>query len=262
VAEAERIDDLRFRIRAHALLGFVALSAGDGDAALVELDRAHVLFREAGYDDPGVVRFLPDLVEALVLGGERDRAAAVQAALADRGAALDRPYALATGARCRAVLLAGEDRAEDAVAAALEAVEHHARLPQPFELARTQLVLGRLLRRVKAKREARAALSAALATFERLGAAQWAGQARAELGRISGRAPGVGGLTPTEAQVARLAAEGYGNQEIASRLFVTLKTVEGHLTRVYDKLGVRSRGELARRSRTGDFPDVSAEAGS
>jgi DNA-binding NarL/FixJ family response regulator len=141
------------------------------------------------------------------------------------------------------------------LAAADAALSHHARLPQPFELARTQLIRGSLLRRLKAKREARAALNESLLIFDRLGARLWSERARAELGRIGGRAPSAEGLAPTEAAVARFAADGYGNQEIADALFVSVKTVEGHLTRIYDKLGVRSRGELARRARTGEIPD-------
>ena len=260
LAQAERTSDRRILIRSHAILGFLEFSLGEAAGAVAQLERAHELFRDASYGDPGVIRFIPELVEARLLRGDPDGAADLQAWLAERGTTLDRPYALATAARCRALLLASAGRVDDALDAIAEGLRHHDRLPQPFELARTQLVQGTLLRRAKAKKEARLALDSARATFERLGAALWAARARSELGRISGRAPATTGLTPTEARVAQLAAEGYGNREIAEALVVSAKTVEAHLTRVFDKLEVRSRGELVRRSRSGEFPDFSRES--
>ena len=102
--------------------------------------------------------------------------------------------------------------------------------------------------RIKAARfPARKTLEEALATFEELGASLWSAQTRRELGRISGRTPSRGELTPTEWRVAELVAEGRTNQEVAAALYVAPRTVEGTLSRVYTKLGVRSRTELARR---------------
>ncbi len=83
--------------------------------------------------------------------------------------------------------------------------------------------------------------------FERLGAAPWAEKTRSGLARIGGRAPGTGGLTPSEQRVAALVAEGHSNKEVAATLFVTVKTVEANLSHVYAKLGLRSRTELAHR---------------
>jgi len=102
-------------------------------------------------------------------------------------------------------------------------------------------------RRAKRKRDARETLGQALATFEGLGAAIWAGKARDELARIGGRAPSPSDLTPAEERVAALVAEGRTNREVAAVLFVSDNTVEFHLTHIYRKLGVRSRTELARR---------------
>lgn len=260
LAQTDLTGDLRFRIRAHALLGFIDLSVGAAHAGRDHLERAWVLFRDAAYDDPGVIRFVPDLIEARVLAGEAGSATELVGWLEERGRTLDRPYALVAAARSRAVVLGSAGRVEDGLAAIRDALDHHSRLAQPFELARTRLVQGGLLRRAKAKRDARDALAAARVTFEDLGARVWADRATAELGRIGGRAPTTTGLTPTEARVAHLAAEGYGNLEISERLFISTKTVEAHLTRIYDKLEVRSRGELARRSRSGEFPDVSGGA--
>jgi DNA-binding NarL/FixJ family response regulator len=125
-----------------------------------------------------------------------------------------------------------------------EAVKHHAGLPDPFELARTLLVQGTVRRRAKQKRPAREALHAALALFERLGAVPWAEIARAELAAIAGRPAPTGELTPTEERVASLAAAGRTNREIAETLFLSVRTVETHLSHAYHKLGARSRTEL------------------
>ena len=101
-------------------------------------------------------------------------------------------------------------------------------------------------RRAKRKRAAREALDRALTIFEHVGAPLWVDRTRAELARIGGRAPTPDGLTPTEQQVARLVAAGHTNREVAETLFISAKTVEKHLTRIYEKVGVHSRRELAR----------------
>ena len=84
-----------------------------------------------------------------------------------------------------------------------------------------------------------------MATFERMGALEWARRAREELARVAGRAPSSGALTSTERRVAELVAQGLQTKQVAAELFVSPKTVEGHLTKIYGKLGVRSRTELA-----------------
>ena len=93
--------------------------------------------------------------------------------------------------------------------------------------------------------EARDTLTQALEIFEGLGAASWADKARAELARIGGRAPSSLDLTPTEDKVAALVAAGSTNREVADALFVSVHTVEANLKRIYRKLGIRSRTELA-----------------
>ena len=127
------------------------------------------------------------------------------------------------------------------------AVELHDRVGQPFELARTQLVLGAAQRRARRKRNARNSLDSALKTFDELGTPLWAGKARAELARIGGRAPAGDGLTPSERRIAELVAEGKTNKEVAAALVVAERTVESALTQIYRKLDVRSRTELARK---------------
>ncbi|HUR16847.1 MAG TPA: helix-turn-helix transcriptional regulator, partial [Candidatus Limnocylindrales bacterium] len=86
----------------------------------------------------------------------------------------------------------------------------------------------------------------ALEVFDNLGAALWAEAAAAELARISGRTPASGSLTDAETRVASLVVEGLSNAEIAGRLFVSVRTVEAHLSRIYEKLGARSRVDVVR----------------
>ena len=130
--------------------------------------------------------------------------------------------------------------------AALErAFELHEGLGQPLELARTHLVTGAIRRRNRQKRAARDSLQAALDSFEELGAPLWAERARAELARIGGRAPAADALTPTEQRVAELVAAGGTYREVADALFISPKTVQWNLSKIYRKLGIRSRAQLA-----------------
>ena len=115
----------------------------------------------------------------------------------------------------------------------------------PLETARTLLALGALERRKRHKAPAREHLEHALRVFEAIGSPPWEERARAELSRVGGRAPAPFDLTPTESTVADLVSEGATNQEVAARLFMSPKTVEWNLSRIYRKLGVRSRTELA-----------------
>jgi len=115
-----------------------------------------------------------------------------------------------------------------------------------------------VLRRAKQKRAARQALSSALAIFERLPAPLWAAKTRSEIARIGGRQPSLGELTTTERRVAELVASGQTNKEVGAALFLSVGTVESALTRIYQKLGVRSRAELAHLAATGAGTQASA----
>jgi DNA-binding CsgD family transcriptional regulator len=126
------------------------------------------------------------------------------------------------------------------------ALAAHERVNEPFERARTLLLLGTVRRRAGHKRLARETLAEARRAFEALGATGWAEQAASEIRRIGGRAAASEGLSEMEARVARLAAEGRTNREIAAAAVISVKTVEANLTKAYRKLGVRSRTELAR----------------
>jgi DNA-binding CsgD family transcriptional regulator len=216
-------------------------------AQLLAPERQRLL--AAGVGEPGTVRFVPDEIEALTALGRSDEARVQLEWLEERGSALDRPTALAAAARCRGLLAAAGGDGDAALAEFEEALAQHARGGSPFERARTLLAFGATQRRMKKKAAARGTIGEALAVFGALGAALWAGKARAELGSIGGRARSADELTAAEERVAALVAEGRTNHEVAAMLYVTDHTVEYHLSRIYRKLGVRSRAELARRFR-------------
>lgn len=225
-----------------ALLGFVALSTGDHAGAHRHL--APLVAALPATYDPGLVRFVPDDVEALVRLGEPELAAAVIAPFEAQAIVLERPWALAAAARCRALIAASAGDYDAALSAADTALAAHDRVAMPFERARTLLVAGSVRRRGR-RREARTTLGEALAAFEHLGATAWATLARDELLRTGSRAASVQELTEAEGRIAELVAAGRSNREIATALFLTVATVESTLWKVYRKLGVRSRTELA-----------------
>ncbi|HEX7254472.1 MAG TPA: LuxR C-terminal-related transcriptional regulator, partial [Gaiellaceae bacterium] len=194
-----------------------------------------------------MMRFVPDAVEALLVLGEFGRAERLLVDHERRVRALGRDSALAIAGRCRGLLLAARGDAVSAVACIEEQLDPDALGLIPFERARTLLALGSAHRRARHKRAARDALDESRHVFERLGAVLWAEKARAELARIGGRAPSRGELTPTERRVAALVAQGGSTKEVAAALVVSAKTVEGHLSKIYTKLGVHSRAELAHR---------------
>jgi DNA-binding CsgD family transcriptional regulator len=244
---AEGHQDIFHVLTNRSVLGFLELSLGDPEAAERWFEPLDTLAGDMGLEEPGAFPYVPDEIEALVLLGEFARARGLLERFEERARARDRGWALATAARCRGLILAAEGDAATAFAALDEALALHAAVPQPFDLARTVLVQGRILRRSKRKAPARAALEQALEIFRSLGAPLWAAQAESELSRIGGRAPSRDELTPTERQVADLAAEGKTNREVAAALFMSTNTVNANLKRVYRKLGLRSRTELAAR---------------
>ena len=226
---------------AHATLGFVELSAGELSAAVAHLELADETYRSAGLGEPRLFRHQPDHVEVLAGLGELAAAEQALARFELQGRNPAKSWVIATAARCQGLLRAAQGDLEGAVERLGFSLAQE--ISEPFEHARSQLALGRIQRRRKQRKVARAALEAARTTFEALGAPLWETQAQAELDRTHVReAPRE--LTPTEEQVARFAAEGLKNREIAARLFVSPKTVETNLARAYRKLGVASRAEL------------------
>jgi len=186
-----------------------------------------------------------DYVEALVAAGQLDEAGEVLARLDDQASTSGGLFSSAVAARGHAMVLAARGDLDAGVVAAGRALELLEGLPMPFERARTLLLVGQLRRRRREKRLARDALQEALQVFQDLRTPVWAERVRAELARVPDHRSD-GGLTPTEERVARLAAEGLTNQQIAERTFLSPKTVEVNLTRIYRKLGVR-RAALANR---------------
>jgi DNA-binding CsgD family transcriptional regulator len=241
-------------------LGLLELGLGHVDQAVDQLEALARRAAEHGLKEPGVIQWAPDLIETYVRVGRSREAELALAQFESLARKTERTWALAAAARCRG-LLAAEDGFEVEFRRALEL---HGRTPTPFERARTELCLGERLRRAKRRAEAREPLRAALTTFERLGAAPWSERARTELaatGETARRRDPYAAeqLTPQELQVALVVARGATNKEAGAALFLSPKTIETHLGRVYRKLNVRSRTELAHLfSREGALTEAAA----
>jgi DNA-binding CsgD family transcriptional regulator len=259
LALAERTHNVPVALMARSVLGFIEMSLGDFERAHSHLGPVAEDIVAMGVAEPGVIRFWANEIEALIALGELDEATAAVDRLEQRGGSLDRPWALATGARCRGLLEAARGDLGAADLALERALKEHERLPMPFELGRALLVQGTIRRRAKQKRAARDCLQRALEIFEHLGAPLWADRAEAELGRIGLRPPAPSGLTAGEERVAELVAAGRTNREVADALFISIKTVDSNLSRIYRKLGVRSRTELARKLPTKNGPVSASE---
>ena len=231
---------------AREALGLVELALGAPDAAITWLQPAVEFARREGIAELAAVRFVGDQIEALIQLGRDEQAQELLGFYEGYGSRLARASTLAVCARSRGLLAASAGRLDDATVAYEEALGWHARVEIPLDRVRTLLALGAAQRRARHRRAARETLEHALTLCEELGAASWADRARAELRRISGRAPGPDELTPVERRIATLVAQGRTNREVAGALFLSDRTVEGHLTRIYAKLGVRSRTELTR----------------
>jgi DNA-binding CsgD family transcriptional regulator len=244
---AERTGHCLYVIGNLTAAGAVELSLDNPAAAAAALERAWDLMSGGGVQSPGRFPVLPDLVEALVALGEVDRATAVVREHRRISRTLDRPWVRALTGRCEAVV--ADARGEEAVAVAAfeRALREHARQDRPLDRARTLLAYGTLHRRRRRKSVARELLESALELFDAAGAAHWAERSRLELGRIGGRrASSVGAFSATESEIARLVASGRTNREVAAALHLSARTVEWNLSKLYRKLGVRSRTELAR----------------
>ena len=226
-------------------LAFVEFAAGDHGAVDETLTRMRVHLDAIGMLDMLPDRSEPFHLESLLALGEPEAAVAVLERLEERGRTYPRLWISATLPRTRALLLAHEGNV-DAGLAELDTLDLDAAAKLPLDFGWTLLVRGRLERRARRRRAAADSFGEALAIFERLGAPAWAEQARVELARVGlRRAPAE--LTATERRVAELAAAGLTNREVAARAFMSPKTVEANLARVYRKFGIRSRAELGAR---------------
>jgi DNA-binding CsgD family transcriptional regulator len=234
-------------VRSQLTLGFLHLSAGDEGAALAHLLPLLEQRPEVSLHSCVIAPTYANTVEALLGAGELARATEVSRLLEQHASAMPVPSAIAAAERCRALVLAQSGDLRGARMAIEVALAAHARLHEPFELARTHLAHGTIERRARQKAAARLALGQAEAIFAGLGARLWLERVKRELARTGLTRSLDRELTPTELRVAELAAAGAQNKQIAGALFVSVKTVEANLSRVYAKLGIRSRVELASR---------------
>jgi DNA-binding CsgD family transcriptional regulator len=226
----------------HGALGFLELGLDRIDAAICELEAVERMTRDSGLEEPVIVPWAQDLVEAYARQGRERDARRVLAILERQAVCSASPVAAAAAARCRGLL---DDDFDAAFASALAFDD---RRPMPFERARTQLAFGRRLHRACRRAAAREQLRAALEGFERLRAGTWASQAEAGLRAAGGRqrppSQDDRALTPQERRVAAAVQRGASNRDIAADLFLSPKTVEFHLRQIYRKLDVHSRTQL------------------
>jgi len=223
----------------HWALGLLDLGHGHPGTALVQLE---TIWQEPARFHASALRSVPDLVEAAVRLSQPERAAEPLARFSSWAKQACTPGIDALVARCHALLGAGEEAEQHY----LTALKLH---DGSFEEARTQLLYGVWLRRARRKTDARTRLRAAVDGMDRIGTAPWAEQARAELAATGVRAPrkdwaSFHRLTPQELQVARLAAHGLSNRDIAAQLFLSPRTVGYHLYKAFPKLGISSRSQL------------------
>ena len=263
-SEQER-DAIHFGRNMHAL-GQVRLRSGDARGGVDMLRKVRDLEHAQGLVEPLVLRWHSDLASGLVAVGELTEAE--DTILGARAAIANRTHNTGVAAqldRAEAQLRAERGDVESAVELLGGATRRFDLLGQPIEKGHTLLVLGQVERRRRRYAAARAAVGEALAVFTRIGAKPWAEQAARTLARVdgspaegsanfrdrvdmNGSSPGaLATLSVTEARIATMVREGASNREIAARMFLSVKTVEATLTRIYRKLGVRSRTQLSSR---------------
>lgn len=248
LAIADTVSDALFAVQSRTVLGFLALSRGDPRAADRELRALPAWLYSNGWREPTDFAWA-NAIEAMIGTGDHQEAETWLERYEDLAARSSSPWALATAARSRALLCEARGTIETAREALDRALAEHARMRCPFEHGRTLLAAGSIRRRAREKRVARETLEEAHAIFDSLGARLWASRASDELARISGRRPTSSDLTKSETTLAAFAAEGLSNKEIAAAMHISVHTVEAHLTRIYRKLGIRSRAALGRRLR-------------
>jgi DNA-binding CsgD family transcriptional regulator len=243
VAETAQVQKSWWAAVLLSVLGFVEFAAGDYRAADDALSQMRRLLDQIGIRDGLLDRTEPFHAELLVELGHLDRAREALVRLEHRGRTFPRTWIDVTLPRTRAIVLAAEGDLGGALDA-LESLDLDTGARLPLELGWTWLAKGRLHRRAKQRRAAADAFARAAAIFERLGAVAWAERARNELDVVGPRRRAPDELTATQLRVAELAAAGITNREIARAVFMSEKTVEAHITRVYRKLGIHSRAEL------------------
>jgi DNA-binding NarL/FixJ family response regulator len=245
-------------------LGFLEVSLGNYSDALSHLQPLIARLETLPNTEIVTAAFIPDAVEAMIATDRVSEVEPLIAALEHDGRRLDRTWMLAAGKRCRSMWLAAQGDVEAATSMAQQAMAVHARLPMPFESARTQLLLGQLQRRGRLGEAATASLSAASSAFESMGTPLWLKRTQDELVSARVNRSGDQRLTPSQRRIAELAASGMTNRDVAAALFISLKTVEAGLTSVYRKLGITSRTDLGNRMNqlNADAPEQQCSTGS
>ena len=236
----------RLHAGARLSLGYLESSLENYDMAWAYLDPSDPATGELPPERPVV--HVPEMVEVLAALGRTQEARAKLAPFATRAAELGRRWALARAAHCRGLILAAEGDLATADGALDDAVAQGVANGWPLPLGRAVLALGSVQRRRQRKADARSSLGRAVTLFDDAGAVIWGERARRELGRIGGRsAPAGADLSQTERDIARLVAAGGSNKQVAHDLHLSVKTVEWNLSKIYRKVGVRSRAELIAR---------------
>ena len=242
---ARAADDALFLLAHGGVLGFIELSLGHAAAADARLRPLLEAELGRGWEEPAFNPLWSNALDAAISAGALDAADELLRDLERRAVSSVSVWTAMVAARNRAALAAATGNPGTALAAANRAVDLAARLGSPFETARTHLVVGVVERRLRRRSAARASFVAAAETFDRLGSRPWAARSRRELAGLGlGRATGT--LTDAEARVADLVATGLSNKEVAAAVGAGEHTIEVHLSRVYRKLGLRGRNDLAR----------------
>ena len=228
------------------LAAHLDLSADNPSRAVARMEPVIDRTRKRAFAAPFMVTIEGDLIEALARVGRTGEAQERLDWLRRKAAQLRNPLATITAGRNTAVLHLAGGEPREAAAAAEPAVSLSRKMGLPLELGRCLLVLGTAQRRSRQRRAAATTLDESIGVFRKLGAQGWEARARAERARLVLAAATM--LTPTEQRIADLVTLGHSNAEIAATLLVSVKTVEGTLTRIYRKLGIRTRVDLARRT--------------
>ncbi|WP_329192849.1 MULTISPECIES: helix-turn-helix transcriptional regulator [unclassified Streptomyces] len=250
IQASEEEHDQVFLSRSLYALGLVELATGDAAKAVATLRRVAGLEEAQQVVDPSILRWHGDLAEALVAADAPGEAAELLDSVRTVARALGRTGVLAALDRAQGLCLSAQGDAEAAVALLEATALRFEELGLPLERGRTLLALARVERRRRRRAPARTALREAAEVFDRAGAKPWLDLARESAPEAAALHPGVAALTEAETRLALLVSQGASNQEAAAKLFLSVKTVESRLTRIYQKLDVRSRAQLATALRT------------
>ena len=227
-----------------AALGSCQLAAGKVDSAADNLEPVALVVLAFGLGEPVISPYFADCIDVAAATGHIERATAIIEVLEAWAARSGTRWPAGISARGRAVLALQDGALDAAAAAADQALTAFDAPGLDYEEARTLLTYSRIHRRRRERAKARERLIAAETIFTRLGAAGWAAQAHREFDQLGLQRTPETQLTPSERRIAELSAAGHTNASIAARLAISPKTVEAHLTRIYQKLRIHSRAEL------------------